>query len=272
MPDRVPTIFVPHGGGPWPFVELSMIPPGSMEPLRRYLTGLPTALPRPPRAVIVVSAHWEEAVPTVQSAPRPPMLYDYYGFPPESYEVRWPAPGSPAMAAEVRERLRAAGIQCAEDDERGYDHGTFVVTKLMYPEPTIPTFQLSLTRDLDPARHFAIGRALAPLRDEGVLILGSGFSYHDLRGFGRLMNGDPGPREDSRAFDEWLAETITLEPSSRESRLVDWERAPRARACHPREEHLLPLMVCAGAAGDDAGHVTFREIVMGAHTLAAQFG
>lgn len=272
MATRFPATYVPHGGGPWPFVELSIAPERAMGGLREYLTGLPGSLPEAPRAVVVVSAHWEQPVPTLQTAPQPPMLYDYYGFPEESYEITWPAPGSPEIAGEVREALEAAGIESGADAERGFDHGTFVVTKLMYPAPTIPTFQLSLTSDLDPRRHLAIGRALAPLRDRGVFILGSGFSYHNLRAFRQAMAGRPGPREHSRAFDEWLAETVTLEPSARETRLVEWASAPSARDCHPREEHLLPLMVCAGAALEDGGTTPFRDVVMGTHTLAAQFG
>lgn len=267
-----PTLYVPHGGGPWPFVSLPGYPESTMGGLREYLTALPEVLPAPPRAVLVVSAHWEEAVPTLMTAPEPPMLYDYYGFPAESYEVRWPAPGSPDVAAEVRTRLERADITTGEDPARGFDHGTFVVTKLMYPAPSIPTFQLSLTADLDPARQLAVGRALAPLRREGVFLLGSGFSYHNMRDFRSAMSGDGRPREHSRRFDDWLAETVQVEASARDRRLVEWASAPSARACHPREEHLLPLMVCAGAAEDDLGTVPFQSVVMGVHTLAAQFG
>lgn len=272
MTAPLPTIFVPHGGGPWPFVDLPGLSGPSMDGLREYLVGLPAQLSAAPRALLVVSAHWEAAVPAVQTSPRPPMLYDYYGFPPAAYEIQWPAPGAPDVAAEVRALLAGAGIESAEEESRGFDHGTFVVTKLMYPdEPFIPTLQLSLTADLDPRRMLAVGRALAPLRERGVLILGSGFSYHNMSAFRASASGDPAPREASQAFDEWLAETVSLEASARESRLAEWVRAPSARACHPREEHLLPLMVCAGAAGDDPGSTPFREQVMGVHTLAAHF-
>jgi len=270
---RLPTIYVPHGGGPWPFVEMAGFPESAMAGLRDYLVGLPGALPERPRAVLVVSAHWEASVPTVQTAPQPPMLYDYYGFPPAAYELQWPAPGAPDVAGEVRAALQDAGVESAEDAERGFDHGTSVVTKLMYPgEPYPPTLQLSLTDDLDAARALRIGRALAPLRDRGVLILGSGFSYHNMRGFGAAMRGSPEPANASRTFDAWLAETVSLEAAARDTRLAEWAQAPSARACHPREEHLLPLMVCAGAAGDDRGTTPFRDAVMGVHTLAAHFG
>ncbi len=272
MADRQPSIYVPHGGGPWPFVDMAM-PTSGLDSLREYLTGLPSVLPERPRALLVVSAHWEQELPTLMTSPTPPMLYDYYGFPPESYEITWPAPGAPEVAEEVRALLSDQGIESAVNESRGFDHGTFVVTKLMYPaEPYVPTFQLSLTADLDAAHTLRIGRALAPLRDRGVLILGSGFSYHNMRGFGAAMRGDTAPMEASRAFDDWLAETLGLDASARDSRLAEWAHAPRARDCHPREEHLLPLMICAGAGGEDAVTIPYRDAVMGVRTLAAHFG
>lgn len=267
----LPTIYVPHGGGPWPFVDIPGMS-GRMETLREYLVSIPNQLPRRPDALLVVSAHWEEENPTVQTAERPPMLYDYSGFPPESYSIEWPAPGSPTGAQRVRSLLADAGVQSGEDAARGFDHGTFVVTKLMFPDADIPTFQLSLTTDLNARRLVELGQALAPLRQEGVLILGSGYSYHNMRGFFRAMRGDPGPGEDSKYFDGWLAESLSLSPNERVQRLVEWEKAPRARACHPREEHLLPLMVCAGAAGEDRVTLPYREKLTGTHALAAQFG
>lgn len=268
---RLPAIFVPHGGGPWPFVKVPGMD-GKMESLREYLVNLPASLPSRPKALLVISAHWEEKVPTVQSSAAPPMLYDYSGFPPESYEITWPAPGNPELAAEVRALLEARGIPSGTSEKRGYDHGTFVVTKLMAPEADIPTIQLSLTRDLDPARLFAIGQAIAPLRDQGVLILGSGYSYHNMRGFFASMSGDPRPGEDAKHFDAWLSEALAASPSERKTRLLEWESAPRARTCHPREEHLLPLMVCAGAGAEDAVSMPFHESLVGLQTLAAHFG
>lgn len=268
---RMPTVFLPHGGGPWPFMDDRVFgAPGMWDQLAAYLRDLRVVPPRRPDAVLVVSAHWEAAVPTLMSAASPPMLYDYSGFPPETYEVQWPAPGAPDLVEETRALLEDAGFSSAIDDTRGFDHGTFVPLALTYPDAEVPTTQLSLKRGLDPATHIAIGRALAPLRDRGVFIVGSGMSYHNLRG---LMRGDPTVvRDDSRAFDEWLAETIALEPSRRETRLVEWERAPAARACHPREEHLLPLMVVAGAAIEDDGALPYRDVVMGAHVSAVHLG
>lgn len=265
--NRMPVVYLPHGGGPWPFVDIGFGEPAEWNSLRRYLTELGGVPPQRPRALLVVSAHWEERVPTVMTAPRPPMLYDYYGFPPASYEITWPAPGEPTLAARVRELLSSAGIESAEDDARGFDHGTFVPLKLTYPDADIPCVQLSLRRGLDPSEHLAMGRALQPLRDEGVFIVGSGMSFHNMRGFGSQAG-----RLASLAFDDWLRETITLDPSARDGRLARWQDAPSARACHPREEHLLPLMVVAGAAGDDRGQVPYSDMLMGTRISAAHFG
>lgn len=271
---RMPVVFLPHGGGPWPFIDESAFGKSGMwDHMSSYMQSLSMVPPEKPEAILMVSAHWEEPVPTVMTAPRPPMLYDYYGFPPESYEVQWPAPGEPEIALKVRDRLASAGFATATNSGRGFDHGTFVPLKLAYPEADVPTFQLSLKAGLDPTEHFAMGRAIASLRDEGVFIVGSGMSYHNMRAFMRNMRGGATTiDDDSKAFDEWLAETATLDATQREARLVEWERAPRARACHPREEHLLPLMVVAGAAEGDAGSTPYRDHVMGAYVSAVHFG
>lgn len=264
---RMPVVFIPHGGGPWPFVEMGL-PKQDVETLASYLRKLPSDVPRP-KALLVISAHWEAKVPTVMTSAQPPILYDYYGFPPASYEITWPAPGNPELAARVRALLANAGIDSAEDNARGFDHGTFIPLKLAFPDADIPTIQLSLNANLDPATHLAIGRALAPLRDEGVLIVGSGMSFHNLRAiFGR----DPRTQQVSAAFDKWLGETVTADPDARDARLADWESAPSARACHPREEHLIPLMVIAGAAGTDRGTVAHSKPFMGTYVSGYRFG
>jgi aromatic ring-opening dioxygenase catalytic subunit (LigB family) len=263
---RMPVVFVPHGGGPWPFVDLGL-DAAEVDEMSDYLRALPSAAPVRPRALLVVSAHWEEEVPTVMTAARPPLLYDYYGFPPESYAVTWPAPGDPQLAARVRELLEVAGLASGEDGQRGFDHGTFVPLKLAYPEADLPVVQLSLEAGLDPARHLAIGLALAPLRDEGVFLIGSGMSYHNMRGFGDARAAAP-----AEAFDAWLRETAGLEPAARDRRLTEWSTAPSARLAHPREEHLLPLMVIAGAAGDDRGKTTYTGSFMGKRLSGYQFG
>jgi aromatic ring-opening dioxygenase catalytic subunit (LigB family) len=259
---RMPVVFLPHGGGPWPWIREMYD-----DNLAKYLAAIPALPKTPPTALLVISAHWEERVPTVMSAEAPPMLYDYYGFPDETYKLQWPAPGSPAIAARVRELLGAARIESATNSERGFDHGTFVPLKLAYPDAQIPTVQLSLQAGLDPAQHLAIGRALAPLRDEGVFIIGSGMSYHNMRGF-----RDPRASAYATEFDTWLRAAATSEPATRDRDLTAWVKAPAARDAHPREEHLLPLMVVAGAAGADRGVTGYSNAVLGKAVSAFHFG
>ncbi len=263
---RQPLVYVPHGGGPWPFVRVGIGSEAEQADLAHYLRHVSTLPKAAPRALLVVSAHWEEKVPTVMSSKAPPMLYDYHGFPSESYQLSWPAPGEPAVAARVRELLGIAGFATGEDAERGFDHGTFVPLKLAYPDANVPTVQLSLKLGLDPQEHLAIGRALAPLRDEGVFIIGSGMSYHNLRAFGAA--GKPA----AGAFDAWLRQALPLDSAQRDARLSDWLKAPSARAAHPREEHLLPLMVVAGAAGTDRGRLAYRGTLQGLDISAYDFG
>lgn len=264
---RMPVVFLPHGGGPWPFVELGFGEKAEMDALADYLRSVRKLPSVPPKALLVISAHWEEPVPTVMASPRPPMLYDYYGFPPASYEITWPAPGNPELATRVQALLGAAGFETAADPKRGFDHGTFIPLKLTYPDAEVPTVQLSLKTGLDPEEHLAMGRALAPLRDEGVFIVGSGMTYHDLRGFFAKS-----AKSVSETFDAWLRETATLEAGERDRRLVDWAAAPAARRAHPREEHLLPLMVIAGAAGADRGTVGYVGSFATAALSAYHFG
>jgi len=263
---RMPVVFVPHGGGPWPFVDLGF-PPDEVETLARYLASIRDLPPDPPNALLVISAHWEERVPTVMSSAHPPMLYDYHGFPPESYQITWPAPGNPELAARVREVLAEGAIYAAADDTRGFDHGTFVPLKLAYPKADVPAFQLSLKQGLDPAEHLAIGRALEPLRDEGVFIVASGMTFHNLRAF-----FNPDANAVSEAFDAWLRDTMSREPAARDLRLTHWTTAPGARVAHPREEHLIPLMVAAGAAGSDAATLAFNGTMVGHRLSGYHFG
>lgn len=263
---RMPVAFLPHGGGPWPFVDLGWDIKDADE-LAAYLRDV-RALPKtPPKALLVISAHWEERVPTVMTSPRPPMLYDYYGFPPKSYEIQWPAPGEPALARRVQELLAQAGFQTATDDARGFDHGTFVPLKLTYPDAEVPTVQLSLKAGLDPEEHLAMGRALAPLRDEGVFIIGSGMTFHNLRVF-----MDPRARPIAETFDAWLRDAATRPAAERDRMLVGWSLAPAARQSHPREEHLIPLMVIAGAAGEDRGTLAYNGTFAGLRLSAYHYG
>lgn len=180
-PARLPTWFISHGGGPWPWLE-EMTP--MMAGLAQSLRTLPATLPAAPRAVLMISAHWESPSFALMSHPRPPMLYDYYGFPPHTYSVSYPAPGSPDLAAQVRALIAAAELPVTFDTARGFDHRAFVPMAVMWPEAAMPLVQLSLRTGLDPAMHLALGRALAPLRNDGVLIVGSGLSWRNLRRLG----------------------------------------------------------------------------------------
>ena len=263
---RTPVVYLPHGGGPWPFFDLGM-PAEEVNALATYLKGLAQLPPTPPKALLVISAHWEEPVPTVMSSPQPPMLYDYYGFPPGAYKLTWPAPGDPALADRVRQLLGEASFDTASHATRGFDHGTFIPLMLAYPEASIPTVQLSLVQGLDPRVHLALGRALAPLRDEGVFIIGSGMSFHNMRAIKQSW-----VQPHAEAFDQWLHETARLAPTERDAQLAAWSTAPSARTAHPREEHLLPLMVAAGAAGDDVGSPAWTGTMLGWQFSAVHFG
>lgn len=251
MAHRLPTYFISHGGGPWPYMD-DMRP--MMRELERSLQDMPRQLGVSPKAVLVVSGHWEASEFAVMSNPRPPMVYDYSGFPAHTYEVVYPAPGSPELAQQVLALIAAAGLPARLDAHRGFDHGTFAPLVVMYPQANVPVIQVSMRVRLNPAEHLALGRALAPLRDEGVLIVGSGLSYHNLRLFG------PQGRAPSHAFDQWLQETLlTTSPVEREARLLQWANAPAARTAHPREDHLIPLMVAVGAAQSDPATCVYHE-------------
>lgn len=246
-----PTYFISHGGGPWSYMGSD--DRGRHDRLRASLQAMPAEIGDKPQAVLIVSGHWEEPSFTVMANPQPPMLYDYYGFPEHTYHVHYRAPGAPALAADIAGLIDAAGLPAALDHERGFDHGAFVPMSVIYPQADVPVLQLSLRQGLDPREHLALGRALAPLRDRNVLIIGSGLSFHNLRLFG------PASEQPSRAFDGWLDRTLQLPAVERDAALADWERAPHARSVHPREEHLLPLMVAAGAAGRDGAARIYHE-------------
>lgn len=253
---RLPTYFISHGGGPWPWMKDQM--PFDLSELERSLQAIPTEVGVTPSAVLVVSGHWETPEFTVQTSPNPPMLYDYGGFPEFTYHIQYNAPGSPVVAGRVAELLRGAGIEVNEDPRRGYDHGVFAPMYVAWPAADVPILQLSIKHGYDPAEHLAVGRALAPLRDEGVLIIGSGLSYHNLRMFGR------GAETPSRQFDEWLTRALVdTDPAGRTHALRDWESAPSARIAHPSEDHLIPLMVAVGAAEHEPAVRTYHEAVGG---------
>jgi aromatic ring-opening dioxygenase catalytic subunit (LigB family) len=232
-------------------MKWTMGPPDTWDKTRAFLESIPASLPEKPQALLVISGHWEEDVPTVGAAKSPQLIYDYSGFPPETYQLTWPAPGFPELAGHVKSRLQKAGLPAASSDTRGYDHGVFIPLKVAFPQADIPVVTLSLANSLDPALHLKIGRALKPLREDGVLIIGSGMSFHNLRA---LFTG--GAMERSREFDGWLTNTIESPVAERDARLRDWKKA--------REEHLVPLMVAAGAGGDEQGKLVFKDDPMDA--------
>ncbi len=239
MSGRLPTYFISHGGGPWPWIANMRAMFANLE---ASLKAMVADLPELPRAILMISGHWEEDVAAIMANPHPPMVYDYHGFPPETYKIIYPAPGAPNVAARALALLRGAGIAAHLDTAQGFDHGTFAPMAVMYPNAEIPLFQISLLKSYDPAAHFAMGRALAPLRDEGVMIIGSGLSYHNLRMFG------PAAKDPSEAFDAWLGQALAKPPAERTMAIMNWETAPYARICHKEEDHLVPLFVALGAA------------------------
>lgn len=253
MTTRQPSFYIPHGGGPCFFMD---DPAGIWTGMEAFLRGLPDRLPEAPKAILIVSGHWETEGFRFSAAPKPPLIFDYYGFPPHTYELTWPAPGDPALAERAAGLLRAAGHDAGTDAERGIDHGVFVPLKVAWPDADVPVVEMSLDKGLDPVIAYRVGRALRPLRDEGVLILGAGMSFHNMRAY-----RNPQATEPSQAFDDWLVDAVEGDVAGREARLAGWADAPAGRFSHPREEHLLPLMVAAGAA-DGPGSRVYGEVVM----------
>lgn len=247
---RLPTYFISHGGGPWPWIP----------EMREYFSTLEQSLKKmiadhgeTPKAILMISGHWEEKTVSIMGSPKPPMIYDYYGFPAHTYEITYDAPGSPEFATRTHKLLTDAGISANIDSERGFDHGLYSVMEVMYPKADVPIFQVSMLKSYDPAAHMAIGRALAPLRDEGVMIVGSGLSFHNLR-LPRGAGGEP-----SAKFDAWLYEAMMSEPDARKQNVINWEQAPCARISHEHEDHLVPLFVALGAAESEPAERIFNN-------------
>lgn len=265
MPAPMPTYFISHGGGPWPWLDTMR---AALEPLAISLARMPQEVGQTPKAVLMISGHWERDAFTVMTSPKPPMVYDYYNFPPETYQISYPAPGAPDVAARAVDLISAAGLPVAQDAQQGFDHGTFVPMALMYPQADVPLFQISMRHSYDPAEHFALGRALAPLRDEGVLIVGSGLSYHNLREFG------PQARVPSTEFDNWLHAVLALPATERTQALLNWDQAPYARQCHAQEDHLVPIFAALGAAEDAKATRVYHqtEIFGGVTASSYRFG
>lgn len=225
-------------------------------------------LPTPPKAIVVISAHWESDPIKITSSSNPGLLYDYYGFPPETYEYKYPARGDPELSSKIKAQLQKQGLKSELDKKRGFDHGVFVPLMLMYPKADIPVVCVSLHQSLKPETNIAIGKALRPLREDGVLILGSGYTFHNMQSF---FHPSDDSHKASRKFNEWLKKTIVEEGNL--DALKDWAKAPGAKLCHPREEHLMPLLVIAGAAtaedGCEQAQVVYDNTSDGDHAVSS---
>ncbi|OYW82399.1 MAG: dioxygenase [Asticcacaulis sp. 32-58-5] len=271
---RLPALYIPHGGGPCFFMDWN--PADVWIGMGEYLRDVARQVGQTPKAILVISAHWEETEFTLQTAQQPDLLFDYYGFPPHTYQITYPTRNDAQLMARIGQLTAQAGITLNHDEARGYDHGVFIPLKLIYPDADFPVAQLSLKKGLDPAEHIRLGQALAPLRDEGVLIIGSGMSFHNMKALmGRGVNLAGQAHNFSHDFDDWLKATATeVSSAERVDRLIHWNQAPAARDAHPREEHLIPLMVVAGAAGGDAGAVTYSQTLphINAAISGYQFG
>jgi aromatic ring-opening dioxygenase catalytic subunit (LigB family) len=261
---KLPVFFLSHGGGPWHVIPDMREEFAHTEALLRRLSE---SLPAKPSAILMISAHWEEDEFTVSTATHPRMIYDYGGFPEYTYQLQYPAAGAPVLAKRVQGLIELAGLRCALDADRGFDHGAFVPLMVMYPQADVPVQMLSMKSNYSSSEHMQLGAALASLRDEGVLIICSGYTYHNMRGFGR-----PESRPASFAFEAYLNAAVTADSQTREQMLIDWANAPFARACHPREDHLIPLMVAAGAAGEDRGKRLLLDEAFGVVMGHYQFG
>jgi len=248
----MPALYLPHGGGPSFFMtgERKRL----YQPVEDFLRGVRSLLPAPPKAILIATAHWEAPVPTFTGGERPELIYDYYGFPPETYALTYPAPGDPALADRAASLIRQAGHSAVVDPQYGWDHGVFIPLKVMYPDADVPVVAMSLLVGLDPTLHCRLGAALQGLRDEGVLIVGAGMSYHNLRSFAA---GAPA----SCAFHDWLDEALSGNRDERTRQLARWSSAPGGRMSHPREEHLLPLMIASGAGSDRPARRLWRGSV-----------
>lgn len=248
-------VFISHGGGPRP-----LLGDAHHADLVAFLKALPNRL-QTPKHIVVFSAHWEGPGVAITHSTAPTLLYDYYGFPPESYALSYPCPGAPALAEQMAHGLEACGYQVHLDDERGLDHGVFVPLMLMYPAADIPVIQVSLSSSLDPEWHIELGENIGGLDLPATLFIGSGFSFHNMRAF---FDDSSEIKFANRAFEDWLAATLS-EPSQSgdaiRNELIHWQEAPSAAFCHPRVEHLLPLHVCFGIAGRAANQRHAVEVL-----------
>lgn len=246
---RFPSVFVNHGGGPLPLMGQQP------EIVAQFKDVTKKWLPTKPDAIVVFSAHWESNPIQITSSIKPSMLYDYSGFPAETYKYQYPAPGSPVLAEKIKRLLDANGIESQLNDKRGFDHGVFIPLMCMYPDADIPVVAVSLHASLSAKRSIEVGNALAPLCNDKILLLGSGYTYHNMQGIFHPSNAT---YKASSSFNDWLKETITSNNfDERVRKLENWETAPGARESHPREEHLLPLLTIAATASTNSPEVIF---------------
>lgn len=256
MKSKHTVLFLSHGGGPMP-----LLGDKGHDDMLACLQGFATDIPKP-SAILLVSAHWEADKPRITYNAAPELIYDYYGFPEEAYEVSYPAKGEPELAETLYGVLERQGIDAVLDKQRGFDHGLFVPLKIMYPEADIPCIQLSLVNHLAPQFHIDLGEALSLLEYDNLLIIGSGFSFHNLKAFFAPPTSESEAM--NNAFEDWLIDTCSstcIDEAERTQRLLSWEQAPFANYCHPREEHLIPLHVCYGAAKRPCSQV-FEQYIL----------
>ena len=259
MKKKGTVLFIPHGGGPLPIL-------GDLrhKEIIKFLKNIKLRINKP-SSIIIISAHWEEDEVNITSGEKPSLIYDYYGFPEKSYKITYPAPGNSKLANKINNLLKAKDINSKLNPERGFDHGVFIPLKIMYPDASITCVQISLLKNLDPTKHIEMGKALSSLMDENILILGSGMSFHNLN---ILLSGSESTDSDNvknKEFDDWLVNVCAgdkLKNVEREKALIEWIKAPSARFCHPREEHLIPLHVCYGIKNKKADLV-FNDNVIG---------
>jgi aromatic ring-opening dioxygenase catalytic subunit (LigB family) len=256
---RMPAIYIPHGGGPSFFMVGER--KQRYQPTEDFLRSIGSLLPTMPSAILIVTAHWETEVPSFTGGANPGLIYDYHGFPPETYELQYRAPGHPGLANRAATLLRKAGIPATVDMHYGWDHGVFIPLKVMFPDANIPVVAMSLQASLDPMLHCELGAALQSLRDENVLVVGAGMSYHNLQNFNLFASA-------SFEFHDWLDQILSRNWRERAEHLSNWRHAPGGRASHPREEHLIPLMLASGAGSDLPARRLWRGSV-GPSCLAA---
>lgn len=249
---RMPALYIPHGGGPSFFMEGER--KQRYQETENFLRNIQAYLPATPSAILIITAHWETRIPSFTGGAHPSLIYDYYGFPPHTYALEYAAPGAPKLARRAADLLIQSGVPAEVDPAYGWDHGVFIPLKVMYPNADIPVVAMSLHESLDPNLHCHLGQALRPLRDDNVLIVGAGMSYHNLAQFAPKAPA-------SFAFHDWLDQSLGGNWEQRREHLAQWQHAPGGLDSHPREEHLLPLMVASGAGSDAPGRAIWRGAI-----------